>query len=499
MPERPRLIQIHPQDNVAVAVEAIEAGAELRVGEVVVRVRDPIRRGHKVALAPIGCGENVIKNGFPIGRSTSDIAPGAHIHIQNVRTNLEGILEYEYRPQFARVAPVDSPISFDGFVRGGGEVGVRNEIWIIPTVGCVNEICRKLAVSAQQRLARDNLEGVYAFGHPYGCSQFGDDLLRTQAMLAGLVRHPNAGGVLIVGLGCEHNSIGQLRQVLGEPDPRRVKYFAAQEVEDEMATGMVLLETLAEYVRGFTRQPVPLCKLRVGLKCGGSDGFSGITANPLLGVVSDRLTSMGGSTLLTEVPEMFGAETILMDRCLNREVFDKCVRLVNGFKSYLIRHQRPIYENPTPGNQDGGITTLEDKSLGCTQKSGTSPVMDVLEYGQCPKRAGLNLVNSPSNDLVSVSALVAAGAHLVLFTTGRGTPLGGPVPTVKISTTSELARRKGHWIDFDAGRLLEGEQMSALADALLDYVVQVASGRARTKNEQHGFREMAIFKDGVTG
>jgi len=498
MSRPPRLIRIQPADNVAVAVDDIEAGAAVSVDGIALTAAQAVPKGHKIALTALAPGCDIIKYGFPIGHATVPIAPGEHVHIHNVATNLEGLLEYTYEPRLTPLAPEQTGRTFDGYVRPDGQVGVRNEIWIIPTVGCVNKVAERLAVESSRRLARGNLEGIFTFPHPYGCSQLGDDMLNTQKLLAGLVRHPNAAGVLIIGLGCENNNIPAFRHILGGLDARRIRFFSAQEVSDEFETGMRLLDELAEYAQCFPRTAVSVDRLRIGLKCGGSDGFSGLTANPLLGALSDKLLRAGGTTLLTEVPEMFGAETILMNRCVSREIFEKCVRLINDFKEYFLRHNQPIYENPAPGNKAGGITTLEDKSLGCTQKGGTGPVVDVLEYGQAASRPGLNLVQAPGNDMVSVSALVAAGAHLVLFTTGRGTPLGGPVPTVKLSTTTELARRKPTWIDFDAGVLLDGRPMAELADELFDYCLDVASGRQRTRNEENDFREIAIFKDGVT-
>jgi altronate hydrolase len=497
MPSRPVLIRIHPDDNVAVAVEDIEKGADLHLEEVHIKARNPIPRGHKVALAAIAAHRPVVKYGYPIGEATKAIKAGEHVHLHNLRTRLDGLLEYTWQPSTVEKR-TEKPATFEGYLRPDGQVGIRNEIWIIPTVGCVNKVCERLAGRSMRTLVSGPLEGVYYFQHPYGCSQLGDDMATTQKLLAGLVRHPNAAGVLIVGLGCENNNLDVFRQFMGDIDPRRVRAFSAQQVEDELERGLALLEELADYARMFRRTTQPASKLKIGLKCGGSDGFSGITANPLLGAISDRFVAMGGTTLLTEVPEMFGAETILMNRCADRATFEKCVRLINDFKSYFLRHNQPIYENPAPGNKDGGITTLEDKSLGCTQKGGTSAVTDVLEYGQAATRAGLNLVQAPGNDMVSVSALTAAGAHMVLFTTGRGTPLGGPVPTVKLSTTSELARLKKSWIDFDAGVLLDGKPMAELASELLAFCLDIASGRRRTRNEHNDFREIAIFKDGVT-
>ncbi|MBB6674928.1 UxaA family hydrolase [Cohnella nanjingensis] len=388
------------------------------------------------------------------------------------------------------------PETFQGYVRPNGEVGIRNELWIINTVGCINKTCEILAKRGEAELA-GRVDGVYHFAHPFGCSQLGDDLKHTQKLLASLVNHPNAGGVLVVGLGCENNQIASFKLAIGDYDPTRVKFMAAQEEADELETGAALLEELAAHAEQDRREPVPVSKLKLGLKCGGSDGLSGITANPLVGAVSDRLIASGGSAILTEVPEMFGAETILMNRAEDAEVFGRIVSLINDFKAYFVRHDQEIYENPSPGNKAGGISTLEEKSLGCTQKGGRATVRDVVPYGERIRKAGLTLLEAPGNDLVSVTALSAAGAHLVLFTTGRGTPFGGPVPTVKISTNSELASRKKNWIDFDAGRLLADRSMTALTDELWTQIMQLASGERQTLSERNGFREIAIFKDGV--
>jgi altronate hydrolase len=408
------------------------------------------------------------------------------------------ISSYEYNPHLSDAEKVETDISFKGFLREDGRVGVRNEIWIIPTVGCVNRNVNMIAQIASQKYAgAKNVEGFYAYTHPYGCSQLGQDHLSTQTILANLVKHPNAGGVLVLGLGCENNNIDEFKKVLGEYNPDKVKFLVAQEVEDEIQAGVDLIGELVEYASRFERKDCPISELVVGLKCGGSDAFSGITANPLVGSFSDKLISYGGSTILTEVPEMFGAETILMNRAINREVFEKTVKLINDFKEYFMRYNQPIYENPSPGNKKGGITTLEEKSLGCTQKGGTSDVVDVLNYGDVVKEKGLSLLNGPGNDIVASTVLAAAGCQIILFTTGRGTPLGTAVPTIKISTNSDLYSRKSNWMDFDAGRLLAGESMEKLTEELLDYVIKVASGQ-KCKAEEMGFREIAIFKDGVT-
>lgn len=492
------LLRIHPADNVAVALEDIPTGQAVAVDGVCITLLHAIPRGHKFALVPLAVGDHVIKYGSPIGHATEAIAAGAWVHSHNLKTNLSGMLEYSYQPQPNAIVPRGSGPTFDGFKRPNGDVGIRNELWIIPTVGCVNHVAEALARRFSARLPHGTVDGVYAFTHPYGCSQLGEDHATTQKLLASLAHHPNAGGVLVIGLGCENNTMASFREALGDADCGRYRFLISQQVEDEMEAGLQLLEELAQAAGAVQREPVPVSALRVGLKCGGSDGLSGITANPLVGSFSDLLIASGGTSVLSEVPEMFGAETLLMNRCATRAVYEKCVAMVNGFKEYFLKHKQVVYENPSPGNKDGGITTLEEKSLGCTQKGGGGQVVDVLEYGGRLEHPGLNLLNGPGNDIVAVTALAAAGAHVILFTTGRGTPLGGCVPTVKLSTNSELAAHKKNWIDFDAGELLHGTTREELTARLFLEVLAIASGRKQTKAELNGFREIAIFKDGVT-
>ena len=443
-----------------------------------------LENGHKYALCDIKEGENIIKYGNPIGHATEDIKKGDHVHTHNVKTNLSGNLEYEYDHKVFDIPYSADGRTFMGYVRENGEVGIRNDIWIVNTVGCVNKVAEKIAAAT----------GACHFPHPFGCSQLGDDQAITQKILKGMVNHPNAAGVLVLGLGCENNNIELFRSVLGEVDERRVRFLVAQEHDDDVAEGIRLVEELKEYANTFKRTPVSVSKLVVGLKCGGSDGYSGITANPLVGRFSDKLIAAGGSCLLTEVPEMFGAEHLLMQRCESREVFERTVSLINDFKDYYTRHNQVIYENPSPGNKKGGITTLEEKSLGCVQKGGLSPVVDVLDYGDRVRRQGLSLLNGPGNDIVAITNLMAAGAHIILFTTGRGTPVGSAVPTVKIATNHSLAERKSTWIDFDASPTLTG---NSLEDELYEYVIRVAEGEL-TRNEINGYKEISIFKDGVT-
>jgi altronate hydrolase len=501
MPMAAEILVLQQNDNVGIALRDLRAGDVVQLEDGDITIVDSVPTGHKVALADLQVGTQILKYGHPIGHATAPITRGQWIHAHNLKTNLSGKLTYEYHPVAgvtAGATNTELPSEFLGYVRESGEVGIRNEIWIINTVGCINKTAERLAQMANAEFADKGVDGVFHFSHPYGCSQLGDDLNYTQKLLASLVRHPNAAGVLVLGLGCENNRISEFSVAVGAVPDKRVKYLSVQGVEDEFEMGMALLRDLVGYAKTFKRTPVPVTKLKVGLKCGGSDGFSGITANPLVGSVSDELVRHGGTTLLTEVPEMFGAETLLMNRAKDTQTFAKVVGLINDFKDYYVRHNQVIYENPSPGNKDGGITTLEEKSLGCTQKGGFGTVVDVLPYAEQAHLTGLNLVQAPGNDMVSVTALIAAGAHIVLITTGRGTPMGGAVPTLKISTNSAIREKKPHWIDFDAGRLLSGAPMHELTRELYQSVLSVASGTMETRNETNGFREIAIFKDGVT-
>ena len=496
-----KLIQIHPLDNVAVALDDIRCGEALTLegstdwGTVRFLTADQdIPRGHKIALTNISEGRPVTKYGCTIGLARTDIFPGQWVHTHNVRTGLSENGSYTYDPQVFPLPEV-TPRTFSGFRREDGRAAIRNELWIISTVGCVNAIASQL-VAQNQHLVKDSMEGLYTFPHPFGCSQMGEDHAQTRKLLAALVNHPNAGGVLVLGLGCENLTMEQFKEELGTWDDRRVKFLVCQESADELEEGSRLLADLARYAGGFRREAIPAGELVVGMKCGGSDGLSGITANPAVGRFSDRLIALGGTTILTEVPEMFGAESILFDRCADRAVFDRAVAMVEKFKAYFTDHGQVVYENPSPGNKAGGITTLEDKSCGCVQKGGSAPITDVLQYGDQVRTPGLNLLSGPGNDMVSCTALAAAGAHLILFTTGRGTPFGAPAPTVKISTNTALFEKKPGWIDFNAGTVAEGEPLDRTGDRLLDYVLAVAGGHL-TSSERRGAREISIFKDGV--
>lgn len=492
-------LKINENDKVVVALKTIPAGETVTVdvqGEKrQITALEEIPAGHKMAVCDIPAGAEVIKYGYRIGNAKEDIRAGAWVHTHNLKTALGDLLEYQYEPVEVEEKRTED-VTFMGFERPDGKVGVRNEIWIVPTVGCVNNVATAIARQAN-RFVKGTVEEVIAFPHPYGCSQMGDDQEHTRQILADLINHPNAGGVLVLGLGCENSNIDVLKNYIGDYDENRVRFLVAQECEDEIAEAVEVVKELIEYASGFEREPVSVSRLVIGMKCGGSDGLSGITANPLVGRFSDTLISKGGTTILTEVPEMFGAETILMNRCADRELFDKTVELINDFKNYFKSHNQTIYENPSPGNKKGGISTLEDKSLGCTQKSGSAKVKGVLRYGETVKTAGLNLLSAPGNDLVAATALAAAGAQIVLFTTGRGTPFASPVPTVKIATNSTLAGRKKNWIDFNAGVLVEDQSMEEETAKLFAYVVEVASGR-KVCSEEAGFHDMAIFKQGVT-
>lgn len=492
-----KYLKINSADNVAVAIEPLKQGESIVVDGAVVSIIEDIPAGHKVALKNFVEGENVIKYGYPIGHVLKDRPKGSWLNENHIKTNLAGLLEYTYAPHAVNLDIPDRGLTFKGYRRKNGDVGVRNEIWIIPTVGCVNGIVTQLADKLREETKGKGVDAIVAFPHNYGCSQLGDDHENTKKILRDMVLHPNAGGVLVVGLGCENNQPDIFKEFVGEVDDSRIRYMVAQKCEDEISEGMKLLHGIYKEVKKDVRTDIPLSELRVGLKCGGSDGFSGITANPLLGLFSDFLIAQGGTSVLTEVPEMFGAETILMNRCADRKLFDQTVSLINNFKDYFLSHGEPVGENPSPGNKAGGISTLEEKALGCTQKCGKSLVRGVMDYGERLEVKGLSLLSAPGNDLVASTALAACGCHIVLFTTGRGTPLGTFVPTMKVSTNSTLAKQKPTWIDFNAGVIVEDEPMEKTLERFIDYVIRVASGET-VNNEKKSYREIAIFKNGVT-
>lgn len=491
------VIKIHAADNVAVALTDLQEGHQVTVDDQTITLKAAINRGHKFALRDLPIDTHIIKYGLPIGHAKEPIGVGEFVHNHNIKTNLSDLDTYQYQPEFVDVPsqPTDREVQL--YRRSNGQVGIRNELWILPTVGCVNAMAKQMLQQVERECDLSGIDGIHLFSHQYGCSQLGQDHQNTRTILQNMVHHPNAGGILVVGLGCENNQIAAFKDTLGEFDESRVRFMVCQQHDDEVATGVEHLQALLSVMQQDKREAGKLSELKFGLECGGSDGFSGITANPLLGQFSDYVIQHGGTSVLTEVPEMFGAERILMSRCQDETTFDKTVSMVNNFKQYFIDHNQPIYENPSPGNKAGGISTLEEKSLGCTQKAGQSQVIDVLKYGERLSQHGLNLLSAPGNDAVATSALAAAGCHMVLFSTGRGTPYGGFVPTVKLATNSDLAKRKPHWIDFNAGQLLENVTMAELLNQFIDLIVDIANGKA-TCNEKNDFRELAIFKSGVT-
>ena len=490
-------IRINPLDNVIIALKDFSKGEYIDVDGSKIEIRNDVPRGHKIAVAEICDGGDIIKYGAPIGHATTAILPGDNVHIQNTKTNLSGTICYKFSQRLNELPYQNQSLTYKGYKRKNGDVGIRNELWIVPTVGCVNGQADQIIQLFKENNNPTDIDSIHVFKHSYGCSQLGDDHTNTQKALARLINHPNAGGVLVLGLGCENNQIDHLKKFIGAYDPNRLKFLVAQEVEDEVEKGLKLLQEIYEQMRWDKREDVPFSTLKVGLKCGGSDGLSGITANPLVGAFSDFLIAQGGSTILTEVPEMFGAEHLLMERSENEDVFRKTVDMINGFKEYYLKHDLPVYENPSPGNKKGGITTLEDKSLGCTQKGGVATVTDVLGYAEPIKKNGLNLLCAPGNDLVAASALGFSGCQIVLFTTGRGTPFGSFVPTMKISTNTPLSIKKANWIDFNAGRIAENQ---TIEDNLTDFITAIKTvieGK-KLKHELSGFKEIAIFKTGIT-
>ncbi len=491
-------LKINPADSVVVCLQAMKKGDEIAIDGKTVVLAEDTPAGHKVLINDTNEGEDIIKYGYPIGHAIKDLKAGEWVNENNLKTNLAGTLEYTYSPVDEELKIALEGRTFRGYMRKNGEVGVRNEIWIVPTVGCVNGIAERLADQLRKETGCEGVDAVYAWHHNYGCSQLSGDHENTRKVLRDITLHPNAGAVLVLGLGCENNQPDEFEKLLGDYDKERIKFLVTQKVEgDEVEAGMQILRRLYEVAKQDVREELPVSHLRVGLKCGGSDGFSGITANPLVGEFSDWLVAQGGTSILTEVPEMFGAETILMNRCKTVELYDKTVKMVNDFKEYFLSHGEPVGENPSPGNKAGGISTLEDKALGCTQKCGRAPVSGVLEYGDRLEVNGLNLLSAPGNDLVASTALASAGCQLVLFTTGRGTPFGTFVPTMKIATNPTLAANKPNWIDFNAGQLIQGRPMPEVLRDFIDKIISVASGEP-ARNEMNGYREISIFKNGVT-
>ncbi len=491
-------IKINPADSVVVCLQAMPKGETISVDGKTVILNQDTPAGHKVLINDVSEGTDIIKYGYPIGHAMQDLKAGDWVNENNLKTNLAGTLEYTYTPVDETLSIKDEKRTFKGYVRANGEVGTRNELWIVPTVGCVNGIAERLAGMLQQETGCKDIDAIHTWHHNYGCSQLSGDHENTRKVLRDIVLHPNAGAVLVLSLGCENNQPDEFEKLLGDYDKNRVRFLITQKVDDEIEEGMKILRELYGIASQDKREEVSISHLRVGLKCGGSDGFSGITANPLVGEFSDWLVAQGGTSILTEVPEMFGAETILMNRCKTPELFEQTVSMVNNFKEYFLSHGEPVGENPSPGNKAGGISTLEDKALGCTQKCGRAPVSGVLEYGDRLNTNGLNLLSAPGNDLVASTALAAAGCQIVLFTTGRGTPFGTFVPTMKIATNPTLAQRKANWVDFNAGQLIEGKTMQEVVPMFIDKILAVASGEELAQNEKNGYREISIFKNGVT-
>ena len=491
-------IKINECDNVIIALRDYKKDEVIDLEDEKITLLEDINRGHKIAIKNINKGENIVKYGLPIGYALEDIKIGSWVHTHNTKTNLKDLNTYSYTPKFTDRKLDLEDIKVNVYKRKNGDVGVRNELWIVPTVGCVNGIAQRIKEAFLAEVGELEIDDINVLTHNYGCSQLGEDHVNTRIILQNTVKHPNAGGVLVLGLGCENNQVAEFERTLGEYDSERVKFLISQDVEDEIEAGKDILLALYNKMKNDKREEASISTINFGLECGGSDGLSGITANPMLGYFSDYIIALGGTTVLTEVPEMFGAETLLMERCKDEETFEKCVHMINDFKEYFIKNGQEIYENPSPGNKKGGITTLEDKSLGCTQKSGTSKVIDVLKYGEVLREKGLNLLSAPGNDLVATTALAAAKCHLVLFTTGRGNPYGGYVPTVKISTNTQLYEKKRKWIDFNAGRIVtENMSFEEITKEFIDYIVSVINGE-KTNNEKNRFQEIAIFKSGVT-
>lgn len=446
---------------------------------------DNIPAGHKVALCDINKDDFVIKYGQIIGRATQFIPKGSWVHSHNLRSHLDEKMEYEYN--YKAFNPEIKAGTFLGYKRDKGRAGIRNEIYIIPTVGCVNNVCMRVEKLCQ-KYVKGSIDGIFALTHQFGCSQLGEDNDNIKKLLCSVALNPNASYVLFVGLGCENNGLDGIKEYLKPFNRDNIAYFNCQEVEDDVSYAVDIIKGFADKVKDLKREEVSLKELCIGLKCGGSDGYSGLTANPLVGTITDKFVSLGASAILTEVPEMFGAEQLLMNKCKDKQVFVKYKEMIENFKAYYTDNGFPVYENPSPGNKKGGITTLEEKSLGCVEKAGSTEIVDVLEYGELVTKSGVSVLNAPGNDLIASTALAASGCQIVLFTTGRGTPFSTFVPTMKIATNDRLSNFKSNWIDFNA--------FSMNAEGLFDIIMSTVNGVYKCKNEDQ--REIAFYKTGVT-
>lgn len=481
------LLRLHPKDNVALALRPLPSGARVSVEGISLFTRDPIPYGHKVALVSIPKGGRIIKYGYPIGRAVRSISPGEHVHVHNTESGrAHGDTARPVIREESSLIPRFPQDTFLGFRRQDGRVGVRNHVLVMASVHCVN--------GGVERIGRE-VPGVVALPHIYGCSQLGEDLAQTRRVLEGYVSHPNVGATLIVGLGCEALPTRELVDGLRDRG-YRVELLLLQEIGGSRAAvrkGKELAAELLGEVGKLRPEPVPLSELVVGVECGGSDAWSGVTANPAVGAIADALVAHGGTVILSEVTEFIGAEHILAARAISPEVGKAILRAVARREGVAVEMGVDLRgAQPSPGNMEGGLTTIEEKSLGAIVKGGTTPVREFLGYGERPSARGLVVMDTSGNDLESVTGMVAGGAQVVLFTTGRGTPVGNPiVPVIKISSNTPLYERMRDDLDFDAGSILRGEPPTSVAARLAALLLEVAGGRP-TQAEVWGHREFAI-------
>lgn len=495
-------IKLYPQDTVALATSELKKGQTVTVDGETITLLDDIPNAHKIALKDFETGEAVRKYDNIIGYASKPIKKGEWIHSHNEVTGLGKSKEYTYDFNPISIFPGESDKTFMGYDRADGGAGIRNHLAIISTVFCANGPLRKLARMAEAKYpATENFDGIIAFDQEFGCSQTGKDLVTTCKIIAGIAKNANFGGVLLVSNGCEMAIPSVLEQYMGDYDKKRIRTLTLQEVEDEFTAGMELIDEIMEEMKDDKRTPININRLHIAMNCGGSDGYSGITANTLLGTLCDTLVKEGAIMNMTEVPEMMGAEHILMNRAADKSIFDDIVKMMYDYDAYFARYGEKAADNPTQGNKAGGLTTLEEKSLGCIQKGGHCAVMEVLEYGERATKNGFVLVSGPGNDLAGVSGQIAAGAVLTIFTTGRGTPCGFAGPTFRLASNTALATRKSNWIDYDAGRLLTAktpEEVEALNKELYDAIMATVNGQYRTRTEENGYYILGALKDGVT-
>jgi altronate dehydratase len=493
MNQRSRMLTLHPQDNIAVALADIPAGEiDSATG---VKVLQSVKQGHKIAIAAIGAGQNVLRYGQTIGQATADIVAGEHVHVQNLGMG-EHTNDYAHATEAKPLTAIPDVRTFNGYHRADGSVGTRNYLGILTSVNCSGSVAKFIAEAAEKSGLLDafpNIDGIVPITHGTGCGMSGENegyetLFRT---LSGYAQHPNFGGILLIGLGCEVMQVSDLVGGRAIRADGALRYMTIQHEGGTRKTiqkGLAELRSIAQLANTATRQPAPVSHLTVGMQCGGSDGYSGITANPALGVASDLLVRHGGTTILSETSEIYGAEHLLTRRAATVAVGEKLIARVRWWEDYTARNHGEMDNNPSPGNKRGGLTTILEKSLGAVAKSGSAPLTDVYLFGEKIDKKGFVFMDSPGFDPCSVTGQIASGANLIVFTTGRGSVSGFmPTPCIKIATNSEMYARMSDDMDINCGDIVsDGATLSDKGRDIFEMFIAIASG-GQTKSEELGF------------